>query len=119
MLRLKRRRPGMMANSEIGLRSIPDWLLRGPDMRVPCDRYRLIWIGANGVVQLCYVTFEFGNLHQKRLREMLFTDAHGEAARDAFLLNCPNCHCSFDERTRLHAPSRRAYGKDLIPAAQA
>jgi MoaA/NifB/PqqE/SkfB family radical SAM enzyme len=109
LLRLKRQRPDMLSNSEIGLRSVPDWLMRGPDMRVPCDRYRLIWIGANGVVQLCYVTFEFGNLHQNRLRDLLFTPQHGEASRDAFQLNCPNCHCSFDERTRLHAPSRRAY----------
>lgn len=112
LLRLKRERPDMLANTEIGLRSIPDWLLRGPDMRVPCERYRLIWIGANGVVQLCYVTFELGNLHQTRLRDLLFTPAHAEASRDAFQLNCPNCHCSFDERTRLHAPSRRLYSRD-------
>jgi MoaA/NifB/PqqE/SkfB family radical SAM enzyme len=112
LLRLKRDQPEMLTNTETGLRSIPDWLLRGPAMRVPCDRYRLIWIGANGVVQLCYVTFVLGNLHENRLRDLLFTAAHAEASRDAFALNCPNCHCSFDERTRLHAPSRRAYGKD-------
>jgi cyclic pyranopterin phosphate synthase len=112
LLRLKRARPEMLANSEIGLRSIPDWLLRGPAMRIPCERYRLIWIGANGVVQLCYVTFVLGNLHEKRLRELLFTKAHADASVNAFELNCPNCHCAFDARTRLHAPSRRAYGQD-------
>jgi cyclic pyranopterin phosphate synthase len=93
------------------MRAIPDWLLRGPAMRVPCDRYRLIWIGANGVVQLCYVTFELGNLHEHRLREILFTEAHEQASRDAFQLKCPNCHCAYDGRTRMHAPSRRLYGK--------
>ncbi len=111
LLRLKRVDPDLLANTEIGLRSIPDWLLRGPAMRVPCDRYRLLWIGANGVVQLCYVTFELGNLHERRLRDLLFTQAHAEASRDAFQLNCPNCHCSFDTRTRLHGPSRRTYSQ--------
>lgn len=115
LLRLKRSRPDMLSHSEMGLRSIPDWLMRGPEMRVPCDRYRLIWIGANGVVQLCYVTFVLGNLHEHRLRELVFTPAHAEASRDAFQLNCPNCHCAFDSRTRLHASSRRAYGADPLP----
>jgi MoaA/NifB/PqqE/SkfB family radical SAM enzyme len=112
LLRLKRERPDMLETSEVGLRAIPDWLLRGPGMRVPCDRRRLIWIGANGVVQLCYVTFVLGNLHEHRLRDLLFTEAHAQASRDAFALNCPNCHCAFDARTRMHAPSYRVYRRD-------
>jgi cyclic pyranopterin phosphate synthase len=112
LLRLKRERPDMLSETEIGLRSIPDWLLLGPAMRVPCERYRLIWVGANGVVQMCYVTFELGNLHQHRLSELLFTPAHARASREAFQLKCPNCHCAFDARTRRHAPSRRRYGRD-------
>jgi hypothetical protein len=70
----------MIENSEIGLRAIPDWLLRGADMRVPCDKYRMVWIGADGTVQLCYVTFHLGNLHQHRLRELLYTETHEQAA---------------------------------------
>ena len=114
LLVLKRARPDMLENTEIGIRAIPDWLLRGPEMRVPCERYRLIWVGANGVVQLCYVTFVLGNLHETRLRDLLFTEAHAHASRDAFELKCPNCHCSFDTRTRLHVPSRKAYGQDAV-----
>jgi cyclic pyranopterin phosphate synthase len=91
------------------LRSIPDWLLKGPNMRVPCDSYRMIWVGADGTVQLCYVTFKLGNLHEKRLREMLFTSEHQRAARDAFALNCPNCHCQAPDRISKHLPSRRRY----------
>jgi MoaA/NifB/PqqE/SkfB family radical SAM enzyme len=116
LLRLKRERPDMLMQSDFGLRSIPDWLLRGPGMRVPCDRYRLIWIGANGVVQLCYVTFVLGNLHEQRLSQLLFTRAHAEASRNAFQLNCPNCHCAFDARTRHHAASRRAYRGGALDA---
>jgi MoaA/NifB/PqqE/SkfB family radical SAM enzyme len=111
LIRFKVRHPEMLQQTLIGLRSIPDWLLRGPEMRVPCERYRLIWIGADGSVQLCYVTFKLGNLHEQRLRDLLFTPAHEQASRDAFQLNCPNCHCSFDTRTRLHGPSRREYGQ--------
>jgi molybdenum cofactor biosynthesis enzyme MoaA len=109
LLRLKTIKPHLIQQSEMALRSIPDWLIEGPNMRVPCDRYRLIWIGADGTVQLCYVTFKLGNLHEKRLRDLLFTAAHTQAARDAFALRCPNCHCSYPQRIEMHAPSRRKY----------
>ncbi len=109
LIRLKRARPEMLQQSEMAIRSIPDWLLRGPDMKVPCEAYRLIWVGADGTVQMCYVTFKLGNLHQKRLAEMLFTTEHRQASRDAFALNCPNCRCSYGDRIAIHAASRRKY----------
>jgi MoaA/NifB/PqqE/SkfB family radical SAM enzyme len=111
LLQCKSEEPELVENSEIGLRSIPDWLLRGAAMRVPCDKYRMVWVGADGTVQLCYVTFRLGNLHEHRLRELLYTEAHHCAARDAFALKCPNCHCGYDERTRKHLPTRLAYGR--------
>jgi MoaA/NifB/PqqE/SkfB family radical SAM enzyme len=112
LLAWKRLHPDLLENSEIGLRSIPDWLLLGERMKVPCDKYRMVWVGADGTVQLCYVTFKLGNLHEHRLRELLYTEAHTKAARDAFALRCPNCHCGFDDRTKKHWPSRRKYAAD-------
>jgi len=109
LVRLKLEHPDMLAHSVQGLRSIPDWLMLGPDMRVPCTAYEMIWIGADGTVQLCYVTFKLGNLHEQRLGAMLFGTTHRCAARDAFALRCPNCHCSSNERVMRHAPSRRRY----------
>lgn len=109
LLECKAERPDLVVNSEPGIRSIPDWLIKGPEMRVPCTEYQLIWVGPDGTVQMCYVTFELGNLHQDRLSELLFTEAHRKAARDAHALNCPNCHCSYDKRVLAHGPSRRAY----------
>ncbi|MCB9878894.1 MAG: radical SAM protein [Planctomycetes bacterium] len=109
LLACKKERPDLVETSEVALRAIPDWLLRGADMRVPCDKYRMLWIGADGTVQLCYVTFELGNLKEHRLRDLIGTEAHTRAARDAFALRCPNCHCGYDERTRKHWPTRRAY----------
>jgi cyclic pyranopterin phosphate synthase len=109
LLQYKGERPDLMLNSVIGLRAIPDWLLKASDMRVPCVAYRLIWVGADGTVQMCYVTFKLGNLHEQRLSKMLFTAEHRKAARDAFALNCPNCHCGYDNRTLRHGPSRRLY----------
>jgi cyclic pyranopterin phosphate synthase len=109
LLRLKTVRPDLVAQSPLHLRSIPDWLIRRSEMRVPCERYRLLWVGADGTLQLCYVTFKLGNLHESRLSELLFTPEHTQAARDAFQLNCPNCNCSFGERIDLHGPSRRLY----------
>lgn len=111
LIRLKRIRPDLVLNSLVSLRSIPDWLLKKADMRVPCDRRELIWVGADGTVQMCQQTFELGNLHQKRLRDILFSAAHGSAARDAFALNCPNCPCSYETRTERHAPSRHLYSR--------
>jgi cyclic pyranopterin phosphate synthase len=94
----------------MSLRSIPDWLYGGPEMKIPCDAYRMVWIGADGSVRLCYVSFELGNLHEQRLSEMLFGEAHRDASRGAFLLKCPNCHCERDNRVVKHGPSRRRYG---------
>jgi molybdenum cofactor biosynthesis enzyme MoaA len=109
LIRCKELQPHLIQQSLMALRSIPDWLIKGPDMTVPCDRYRLIWVGADGTVQLCYVTFKLGNLHEKRFSEMLFTPEHRQASHDAFALKCPRCHCSYPSRTAMHAPSRWKY----------
>ena len=109
LLRLKKLRPGLITQSESAIRSIPDWLLLKSKMRIPCDRYKLIWIGADGAVQLCYVTFKLGNLYEKRLADILFNVQHKNAARDAFQLKCPNCHCSFHRRVELYPVSRLRY----------
>ena len=109
LLRVQREEPGLIEQGALALRSIPDWLIQGPAMRVPCDKYEMLWIGADGTVQLCYVTFRLGNLHQTRLRDILYTREHREAGRKAFGLQCPNCHCGYDSRTAKHAESRRRY----------
>jgi molybdenum cofactor biosynthesis enzyme MoaA len=109
LIRMKQLRPELIQQSLMALRSIPDWLLKKSAMRVPCDRYHLLWVGADGTVQLCYVTFRLGNLQQQRLASMLFTAEHRRAAQDAFLLNCPNCHCSYHSRIEKDAVSRLRY----------
>jgi hypothetical protein len=79
-------------------------------MRVPCDAYENLWIGANGIVQLCDTAFPLGNLGKNPLKEILYAHAHRRAARDAFLLNCPNCMCNGESRIQKHAASTRLYG---------
>jgi molybdenum cofactor biosynthesis enzyme MoaA len=116
LVEVKRNEPHLLEHSELGLWSIPDWLLKGAEMRVPCDKYEMLWIGADGSVQLCYVTFPLGNLHEVRLRDILYSDAHVEAARGAFRLDCPNCHCGYDSRTQKHMGSRRRYGGSTAAA---
>jgi cyclic pyranopterin phosphate synthase len=113
LIRCKESQPHLIQQSLMALRSIPDWLIKGPDMTVPCDRYRLIWVGADGTVQLCYVTFKLGNLHEKRLAKMLFTAEHRQASRDAFALKCPHCHCAYSNRIVMHAPSRWKYSRAI------
>jgi MoaA/NifB/PqqE/SkfB family radical SAM enzyme len=110
LVRLKQAHPERIPHAVEFLRSVPDWLLLGADMRVPCDAYQLLWVGANGDVQLCDVTFPLGNLHERRLSAMLFGEAHRSACRDAFQLKCPNCTCKVDARIRKHGPSLRRYG---------
>lgn len=111
VLRLRTEHPDRFNHSLPGLRSAPDWLLNGAAMRVPCDSYQMIWVGPDGTVQQCYVTYRLGNLHQQRLRDMLFSRAHHEAARDSFALGCPNCHCHYDVRVQKHGPSLAQYLK--------
>lgn len=109
IVRLKEAHPNRFNQSLVGLRSITDWLLKGPNMKVPCDSHQMIWVGADGTVQQCYVTFPLGNLHEKRLRDMLFTSDHYRFARDSFALNCPNCHCHYEARIKKHSQSVAMY----------
>lgn len=111
--RLKAAYPDRVRESMTSIRSIPDWLLKGPTMKVPCTAYELIWVGADGTVQLCYVTFKLGNLHETRLRDLLYGRLHREACRDAFRLQCPNCHCERDSRVQRDLGSRWRYSGAL------
>lgn len=109
LLAIKARQPELLTASQTALVSLEDWALKQSAMRVPCDARKLLWIGADGSVMLCYVTFPLGNLHETRLRDILYTTAHHQAARDAFALNCPNCHCESAARIEKHGPSNRKY----------
>lgn len=109
LLRLKQHDPVRLRPSAAALASIPDWLLRGPDMRVPCDSHQGIWVGADGTVQQCYAAFPLGNVHEQRLRDLLFTPTHRRHARGAHNLECPNCHCHYPGRVEKHTPSLRHY----------
>ncbi len=109
--RLKEAFPGRIPPSRTFLRSLPDLLLRDSASEIPCDAYELLWVGADGTVQLCDVTFPLGNLHEKRLSELLFTETHCKAARDGFQLKCPTCMCKIDSRIRRHSESVRRHGR--------
>ena len=109
LVMLKDQHPEAFSQSEMALRSITDWLLKGPEMRVPCDSYRMIWVGADGSVKLCYVTFLLGNLYANRLYELLGTPEHRKAAQDSYQLNCPNCHCHYDTRIQKDRASLKLY----------
>jgi MoaA/NifB/PqqE/SkfB family radical SAM enzyme len=67
LLRRKRSNPGRFCQSLAGLSSIPDWLLLQSRMRIPCHSHQLLWVGADGSVQLCYAGFSLGNLCQQSL----------------------------------------------------
>jgi len=109
LVRIKQDDPIRLTESAASLASIPDWALKAEAMRVPCDAGKLLWVGADGGVNLCYVTFPLGNLHQQRLADFLYAPSHHRAARDAFQLNCPNCHCERGARVEKHGPSFAAY----------
>lgn len=113
LIRTKQEKPRLITATLPMLRSIPDWLLKGPEMKVPCTAYEMVWIGADGTVQLCYAAFPLGNLRNMRLRDMLTREEYLRAARNAFRLNCPNCHCSANERIMRHRPSRLRYSVPL------
>jgi len=109
LLAIKARQPELLTASATAIVSLEDWALRQSEMRIPCDARKLLWVGADGSVMLCYVTFPLGNLHEKRLSEILYSPEHHRAARNAFSLNCPNCHCESASRVEKHGPSFRKY----------
>ncbi len=113
LLRLKNSAPTRLLHSPEFLRSIPDWLMKREGMRVPCDAYEMIWIAADGTIQLCDTHFNLGNLRQHRLHDVLFREPHRKACRDAFALNCPNCMCRADNRVVKDRSCRRAYGNPI------
>lgn len=112
LLKLKSARPQLFTESEIAIASFADWALQQDQMKIPCDARKLLWVGADGSVMLCYVTFPLGNLHEQRLSDILYSKAHHDAAKGAFQLNCPNCHCEAASRVEKHAPSHRKYSAD-------
>ncbi|MCA8969468.1 MAG: radical SAM protein [Planctomycetes bacterium] len=109
LLAKKRAHPERMPQSAEFLNALPALLLDHHDVQIPCDAYDLIWVGANGVVQLCDTAFPLGNVHERPLRDILFTAEHKKACVDAFRLQCPNCHCKIDSRMRKHGPSLRRF----------
>ena len=112
LLTLKAKTPQLLTESAPALAAFADWAMLQEGMRVPCDARKLLWVGADGSVMLCYVAFPLGNLHEKRLSEILYAPAHHQAARDAFALACPNCHCEAASRIEKHGPSYRKYSAD-------
>lgn len=110
VMELKRADERAVPHSFEFLRSVPDWLILGPAMRVPCDAYELLWVGADGTLQLCDTAYPLGNVNTTRLRELVFRPEHVRAARSGFRLECGNCICRLDSRIRRHAASHRAYG---------
>jgi cyclic pyranopterin phosphate synthase len=114
LLRLKSLEPELLMEPTESIRSIPDWAVKRAGMNVPCDAYKLLWIGADGTVQLCYAAFPLGNLHDKRLRDIFGGPEHRLACRNAFELNCPRCHCERSARVRAHLPSRIRYSRDTF-----
>lgn len=109
--RCKDDRPDRVAPSRTFLRALPSLLLENAAATVPCDAYELLWVGADGTVQLCDVAFPLGNLRERRLRDLLFTETHCRAARDGFQLKCPTCMCKIDSRLRRHSASVRRHGE--------
>jgi cyclic pyranopterin phosphate synthase len=106
---LRRENPRLYREPRPSIRSIPDWISRGPEMPVPCDAYNMLWIGADGTVRVCYAAFTLGNLHRSSLEKMLFGETHRRACRDAFRLACPGCPCNRDTRIVKHFPSLFRY----------
>lgn len=112
LLEYKRAAPSRFLHSLEFIRSIPDWLFLGPEMRVPCDANQHIWIGADGTVQLCDTAFVLGNIKTQKLGDILYSKVHKNACVDAVQLKCPNCTCRAEGRIQKHAASLKRYGDD-------
>jgi hypothetical protein len=117
LLRMRSEQPHLFVEPVASIKSVPDWALKQADMEVPCDAYKMLWIGADGTVQLCYAAFPLGNLHQTRLRDIFASAEHKRSCQSAFRLECPRCHCERASRIQSHLPSRVTYSRALPPSA--
>ena len=109
LIAIKKSAPEMLQNTFIGLNAIPDWLIKKGEMKVPCYMYDDLWVGPNGMVQVCQKSHDLGNINKTSLTNILNSDLHKQAAQDCFNLQCSNCHVRFDSRTRHHLSSRAKY----------
>lgn len=94
LVRLRQKYPERYSETLAGIRSIPDWVYNKKRFDVPCDMYKHLWIGPDGSVKLCYSDFPLGNIHAKRLRDLVYTEEHRQAAQAAFRLQCSGCNCN-------------------------
>jgi len=107
----RRRRPDLFRLDPASINSIPDWVLKEKEMRVPCHMYdQCLWLGPDGTLKLCQAYFEIGNLRQESLGELIDRARGNGWARKMRELDCPNCQCLFPSRTRRHLPTRLKYG---------
>jgi MoaA/NifB/PqqE/SkfB family radical SAM enzyme len=109
ILKHKKEEPEAFVQSEQLIRSIPDWILKRAEMRIPCTAYQMLWIAPDGSVMLCHVTFLLGNLHDQPLRNILRSRNYYQAARNGFKLKCPNCYCNSNDRIMRHRASLKKY----------
>lgn len=110
LLQIKGEAPHRVPASRTFLRALPDLLLGDAAHRVPCDAYELLWVGADGTLQLCDTHFVLGNVKETRLKDLLFTATHCQAAREGFELRCPTCFCKIDSRVRRDSAMVRRHG---------
>jgi cyclic pyranopterin phosphate synthase len=109
LIRLKRLRPDLVSTSFAAIAAIPDWIIKKGANDIPCYMQDVVFILPNGDVLVCPKHESIGNVHHARFKEIVHTEAHGQAIRDCLHLNCPGCHFRYDMRTELHGKSRRHY----------
>jgi cyclic pyranopterin phosphate synthase len=114
LIKLKKTDGSILQQSLTGLHSLPDWLLLGPQMRIPCIRYQMLWIGPDGSVSLCPAMTGFGNVYQNSLAEILDSTGHRCAAQKSIEVKCSNCVSYFDERIQRDYASRKKYKSRII-----
>lgn len=110
LIKLRRDHPGRYSETLASIRSIPEWVYSRKEIDVPCDMYKHLWIGPDGSVKLCYPDFPLGNINATRLRDLVYTKAHREAAQSAFKLRCSGCNCNRDTRVARDWKTQVRYG---------
>ena len=80
-------------------------------MNIRDTRLPILLLAAVAGFHMITLLLSLGNLNDKRLRDMLFTGTHCQAARDGFALKCPTCMCKIDSRIRRHSASVRRHGE--------
>jgi MoaA/NifB/PqqE/SkfB family radical SAM enzyme len=104
---VKKEQPSLLTPTHSALEYAKKYFKDPRTESFPCvSGYLCIYIDAHAnVFSGCWVLPPMGNLREKRLKEIVFSDKYKERLKNMFLKRCPGCDCGYVANLWYHFPS--------------